>query len=153
MIKDNIKNANIYHNLSDFMKIGLDYLTNTDFSKIPDGRYEIYEDKVYANVQTYLTKDFGRFEAHRKYTDIQYIAKGEEKIGVSNVSNFAQEAPYDSKKDIVFFTGKKDFELKFVGLKENEFMILTPEDAHMPMVALNTPMRVRKVVVKVLSQA
>lgn len=149
MIKDNIKNANIYHNLSDFMKIGLDYLANTDFSDLPDGKYEIYEDKVYANVQTYLTKDFGKFEAHRKYTDIQYIAKGEEKIGVSAVSNFAQDTPYDSEKDIVFFTGKKDFELKFIGLKEKEFMILTPEDAHMPMVTLNDPTTVKKVVVKV----
>lgn len=150
MIKDNIKNANIYHNLSDYIKIGLDYLANTDFSTVAEGRYEIYEDKVYANVQTYLTKDVGKFEAHKKYTDIQFLAKGKEKIGVSNVENFAPTIPYDSEKDIVFLTGKKDFELKFVELKENEFVILPPEDAHMPMVALDTPMNVKKVVVKVL---
>lgn len=149
MIKDNIKNANIYHNLSDFMKIGLDYLTNTDFSNLADGRYEIYEDKVYANVQTYLTKDVGKFEAHKKYADIQYIAKGKEKIGVSDVTNFAEAEPYNSEKDIVFLNGKKDFEIKFVELKENEFVILPPQDAHMPMIALGTPTNVKKVVVKV----
>lgn len=149
MLKDNIKNANIYHNLSDFMKIGLDYLANTDFSILPDGKYEIYEDKVYANVQTYLTKDAGKFEAHRKYIDIQYIAQGEEKIGVSNISNFAQSMPYDTEKDIVFLTGKKDFELKFIELKEKEFVILSPEDAHMPMITFNSPITVKKVVVKV----
>lgn len=152
MIKDNIKNANIYHNLSEFIKIGLNYLENTDFSKVSNGRYEILEDKVYANVQDYISKPEheGKFEAHKRYIDIQYIVKGEEKIGVSDILNFEEATVYESEKDIIFLTPKIDSKVEFIELKEKEFMILTPQDAHMPMITIDQPCYVKKVVVKVL---
>lgn len=150
MIKDNIQKAENYYNLSNGIKTGLEYLQNTDFSTVENGKYEISEN-VYANVQEYISKpqDEGRFEAHEKYIDIQYIVKGEEKIGVCDVSNFIEETPYNVEKDIVFLKEKSSNKSEFFHLKEEEFMILYPQDAHMPSISSKTQSHVKKVVVKV----
>lgn len=41
MIVDTIKNRNIYSAISPRIKKGLEYLANTDFSKMEPGRYEL----------------------------------------------------------------------------------------------------------------
>lgn len=131
------------------MELGLKYLQDTDFSKTENGKYEILEDKVFAIVQEYTSKPITecKFEAHKKYIDIQYIVKGEEKIGVSDLSDFKELTPYNEEKDIIFLSSDKKAE--FIKLQEKEFMILTPEDAHMPSIAEGKPNYVKKVVVKV----
>ena len=151
MKKDNIQNTEKICNLSELINIGLNYLEKSDFSNIENGRYEILGDKVFASVQDYLSKpkESAKFEAHRKYIDIQYIVKGEEQIGVCNISNFNDFTPYDSEKDIVFLTPINENKAEFIRLKEKEFMILMPQDAHMPSIAIDKPSYVKKVVVKV----
>jgi len=152
MIKDNIKNANLYYNVSKQLEIGLKYLENTDFSHVENGKYEISGKDVYAIVQDYFSKpkDTCKFEAHKKYTDIQYIVKGGEQMGVSEVDNFTDLITYDKEKDIVFLTQKDGVNPTFINMCENEFIIFTPKDAHMPSVAIEHAAYVKKVVVKVL---
>lgn len=143
--------SNKNHNdLSENVKLGLEYLKNTDFSTIENGKYEILGNKVFAIVQDYTSKILaeGKFEAHKKYTDIQYIIKGEEQIGISDIENFTQATEYDSEKDIVFLNPKLGVSPEFIHLKEKEFAIFTPNDAHMPSIAFGAPSYVRKVVVK-----
>lgn len=155
MIKDNIKNAKKYYELSKELQMGLEYLEKTDFSKIQDGRYEILGDDVFVIVQTYIPKsiDEGIFEAHKKYIDIQFIVEGEEQIGVANIENFNDAAPYSEEKDITFFS--EDCQSSFINLKANEFAIFTPNDAHMPSILVSSSENnnmgnsyVKKVVVK-----
>lgn len=151
MIKDNIKKANLYYNLSPNIKAGLKYLENTDFSALPDGKYEI-TDGVYAIVQSYEPKQLeqGKFESHRKYTDIQFLIEGTEKMGFAPTADFTQETAYDSEKDIVFLTPLKNCEQNFIEVMAGEFVIFTPQDAHMPSIAVKTGTKVRKIVVKAL---
>lgn len=151
MKKDNIKNANLYYNLSKNLELGLKYLADTDFSVLDDGKYEISGKNVYAIVQSYDSKPLkeGKFEAHRKYIDIQFVIKGEEQMGVANVDDFINATEYDEEKDIVFLTPKKDCKQEFLKVAQNEFVIFEPSDAHMPSIALNEPSFVKKVVVKV----
>lgn len=144
-------NKNTY-NLTERVKLGLDYLENTDFSIVENGKYEILDNEVFAIVQDYTSKPLaeGKFEAHRKYTDIQYIIEGEEQIGVSDIRNFTESTQYDSEKDIIFLTPKANITPEVIILKEKEFAVFTPNDAHMPSIAVKTANFVRKVVVKVL---
>ena len=58
----------------------IEIIKNTNFNDIPDGRLE-YPNGIWANLQTYYTKEDALFEAHRKYIDIQFILAGQEKIG------------------------------------------------------------------------
>jgi biofilm protein TabA len=64
---------------------GLEYIKQTDFSRIKNGKYEIdgTKVKVYAMVQEYRTapKDSRPPEAHLKYIDIQYVLEGIDVIG------------------------------------------------------------------------
>lgn len=152
MIKDNIQNADKYFSLSERIKLGLEYLKNTDLTALEDGRHEILGNQVYVNIQNYVSKEEvdAKFEAHKNYIDIQYIIDGEERIGVSNVDNFQPLSEYDSEKDIVFLKRNTSDIGNFVNLRSNEFVILNPQDAHMPSVAVNSPSNVKKAVVKVL---
>lgn len=152
MIKDNIKNSAKYYNLSERIKIGLKYLKNTDFNNVENGKYEISGDEIYVMIQDYDSKPIeqGRFEAHKKYIDIQYVIEGQEQIGAGNIEKFLAITEYDEDKDIVFLTQKTNANPEFIELQENEFAIFTPEDAHMPCIAVNEPSYVRKAVVKVL---
>jgi len=151
MIKDNIKNANLYYNLSKRIEAGLKYLENTDFSTVECGKYEILGNEVYAIVQDYSSKSKceGKFEAHRKYIDIQYVIKGAEQMGCSDVENFTDATDYSVEKDIVFLEPKTDFSQGFITVKEKEFVIFYPDDAHMPSIAIDRPSYVKKGVIKV----
>ena len=98
-------------------------------------------------VQTYDTKprSAGRWEAHKRYIDIQFIVEGEEVMGVAPVSELTEKTPFDPAKDVGFFDGTG----QFFTMRAGEFAILYPHDAHMPQIAPGEPAYVRKVVVKV----
>lgn len=152
MIKDNIENYKIYSNLSYGIKLGLEYLKDTDFSKVENGKYLLNDEIVYANVQDYTSKKLeeGKFEAHRNYIDIQYIVEGEEQIGVGDISNYESFIKYEEANDIEFLNPKDENFSTFVRLKAGDFAILYPHDAHMPQIAINDNQKyVKKVVIKV----
>ena len=89
------------------MRAAFDYLRRTDFSKTPDGRQEIDGDRVYAIVQRYRSKPSteAKWEAHRRYLDVQYIAEGVERIGYAPLKDgLAVEHDYDSQKDYVLLS-------------------------------------------------
>lgn len=51
----------------------VEFLKENDLMKLAEGRHEVTGDGVYANVQTYLTKDTAPFENHRRYIDVQCV--------------------------------------------------------------------------------
>ena len=148
MIKDKIVNAKTYYPLSENIKKGFEWLNSTDLDNIPDGKYYIDGDNLYANVQTYETKEDADYEAHRKYIDIQYVIRGKEYIGVTDINNCKTCKIYDLEKDIEFF--KCDNEPPYQLLGESEFILLYPHDAHKPSINPKVKQTVKKVVVKVL---
>lgn len=129
---------------------GLEYLKNTDFSKLEPGKYEIEGSTIYALVQHNQTapKLERKVEAHRKYIDIQYLSSGEEIIGFA-LSNPANEVSEDllEQKDAIFFKTAKD-ETDLV-LTKGMYAILFPTDLHRPGCTYHNSLAVTKVVVKV----
>ncbi|MCR5266669.1 MAG: YhcH/YjgK/YiaL family protein [Cyanobacteria bacterium RUI128] len=143
MIKDrieNYKNAKVEDNIFK----GLEFVVKTDFSKLEDGKH-IISDNMYVNIQTYETKEDADFEAHRLYADIQYIISGEEKIGVTDYSNCTTSVKYSKDADIEFLKGEGTYH----NMKQGDFMILYPQDAHKPSISADSKTEVRKAVVKV----
>lgn len=127
----------------------LDFLRETDFRALPDGRYDIDGDRCYAKLAHYTTKQAEEcyLEAHRCYADIQYMVEGEEYIEVCPLGpDLVVHTPYDVARDILFFEGlvpKTSFPLT-----TGDFLILLPQDVHRPGVAVEAPGPVVKVVVK-----
>jgi YhcH/YjgK/YiaL family protein len=148
MIADVLKNRQIYSPISPRIKTALEYISKTDFSSMEPGRYELDGSNMFALVQAYdsIPKDLGKWECHKNYIDIQYIAEGVEQIGCNNIDQMKVTTEYNPEKDIAFLSGEGDF----VTYSKGSYGIFFPEDAHMPKIALNnTPAKVKKVVVKI----
>ena len=143
MLIDHINNASHYDKLSPRIQRAFDYIRQTDLLNIDCGRYEIEGEKLFVIVQEYVTKPVqeGRWESHRRYIDLQYVIRGIERIGYANLSRLSL-GEYDANKDISFHSGNGDF----LTLPEGTFMLLLPEDAHMPGIALDGPAMVKKAV-------
>ena len=146
MIKDNINNAKTYYGISENLKKGFEWIKNNNLADLPDGKYEI-SNEIYANIQSYLTKDDAPYEAHRDYIDIQYMIKGEELSGITNYSNCSTTEPYNKEKDIEFL--KCNTNEEFNKIKEGEFFVFFPQDAHKPAIKISESKNVKKVIVKV----
>jgi YhcH/YjgK/YiaL family protein len=130
---------------------GLEYIQNADLNSLAPGKYEIDGKNVFVLISEYNTepKQQRKAEAHKKYIDIQYIAKGEENIGHSFLApdNEVLEDRLEEKDAIFYKTVQKEVDLY---LNEGTYGIFFPEDVHRPCCAVGEPAPVRKVVVKIL---
>lgn len=126
------------------------FLRRPDLAALPDGRYEL-PGGAFANVERYETRPMPeagpRFEAHRLYTDVQYIVSGAETIGVAPLAELSVEEPYDPARDICFGSVPEG-RWEPAELEAGELAVLSPADAHAPKMAAGAPAPVMKVVVK-----
>ena len=146
MIKDSISRAEKYYGISKNLKKGFEWIKNNDLKSMPDGRYQIDEGN-YANLQSYLTKDDAPYEAHRDYIDIQYMVEGEELSGRVDYEDCSTKEDYNKEKDIEFL--KPNVEEEIFKIKEGEFFVFFPHDAHKPAIKITENKNVKKVIVKV----
>jgi biofilm protein TabA len=146
MVTDHISRTHIYAPLGARFQRAFAFLERNDLTALPAGTHELDGQRVYALVQDYQTKraDEGRWEAHRKYIDVQFIVSGRERFGFAPVKRMAA-GPYDEAKDMERPGG----EGAFTELRAGEFMILWPGEPHMPGMAIGDPAAVRKIVVKI----
>lgn len=147
MIFDNINNCKKYQILNSHFEKAFSFLMREDLDSLALGRYDIDGDDVYAIVQEYETKDLAdaKYEAHRKYIDIQYLIEGTENMGYSQMDKLNVFLPYNEENDFMVLIG----EPKLILYDPKEFFVLFPEDAHMPGVLHGKKEKVKKVVIKV----
>jgi YhcH/YjgK/YiaL family protein len=148
MILDRLENADAHKTLSPEVALAFDYLRRTDLSQLANGRHDIDGDRVYAIVQRYVPKPpkEGKWEAHQKYLDIQYMASGSERMGHAPLrAGLPVERPYDPQGDAALY----HVDGKLFVVPEGSFAIFAPEDIHSPGLALEVSGgEVCKVVVK-----
>jgi biofilm protein TabA len=128
----------------------IEFLRLRDVRNLPDGTVEIDGSNVYAIIQRYETANAGmpKFEYHRKYLDIQFIADGEEIIGWTPAESIDVTEEYSQEKDICFGTARSG-KWTPVYLSAGQLAILYPEDGHAPRLAAGAPVKVMKIVIKV----
>ncbi|MHB8969865.1 MAG: YhcH/YjgK/YiaL family protein [Pirellulaceae bacterium] len=150
MILDRLDHASMYRALGADIARAFDYLQQTNFRDVPDGRYELDGERLFALVLRYPPKplDQAMWEAHRRYLDIQYVVAGSERMGYTSLCDeLPVRQPYDPQKDIVFFEAAGDW----VEVPAGSFAIFAPHDVHAPGLAAKRPeasAQVCKVVVK-----
>lgn len=146
MILDRIENAALYFPLHPRFKQAFEYLSQINIHTIPAGRHEVDGDAIYVLVQEYITKkkSEGKWEAHRRYIDLQYVVQGTEGMGYANIHHL-QQGEYILEKDFLPLFG----EGQQVELRSGYFVLLFPEDAHMPSMALGESKPARKIVFKI----
>lgn len=120
------------------------FLETADFAALPLGRHEIDGDKVFVNIQEYVQqeKEPG-YEAHDRYADIQLVLRGSERF------RWGAGTPGPLTGDFRPVTGVERF-VEFT-LRENQFVIFLPGEAHAPGLPEGPAAFCRKAVVKVLA--
>jgi YhcH/YjgK/YiaL family protein len=148
MIIDQLKNADLYKNLNPGIAFALQYLQQTDLSQIAPGKYALQGDEVFMIVQEYdtLNEAGEQMEAHRNYTDVQYMIKGQEKVGLAQFKDQSIAKAYDEQEDYLQVSNPPDF---YCTLQEGCFMVFFPGDLHAPCLQLAEKERVKKAVIKV----
>ncbi len=125
------------------------FLKNSDLTKMEPKRYDIDGDKLYAIISEAMTKneEDTKFEAHRKYIDIQHVISGAEQMSITPIADKQDElVAYDPARDIEFLTVKATSSFEAT---PDKLFIFFPSDIHRPSVKIGENKMVRKVVVKV----
>ncbi|MDC1221741.1 YhcH/YjgK/YiaL family protein [Salibacteraceae bacterium] len=147
MIKDKIENQHLYRGISERINQAFDFILNTDLKSAEVGRYAIDGDTVTAVVSEYETREMSdcKQEAHYKYIDVQYMIKGNERMGLTSLRD---QKPYETNldRDYSFY----DEPIESIEFEEGSFMVLFPDDIHMPGIKYGESEGIKKVVVKVL---
>lgn len=147
MIIDLLANAHQYEGLGPRIRQAFDFLRQTDLAALPPGVHELDGQALYVNVQAFTTRPLaeGRWEAHRRYLDLHCVFEGAERIGYAPAGSLTPGA-YDAARDFMLLTGEAG---ALVPVTPGSFLLLWPDEAHMPGLAVDDPARIRKVVVKI----
>ena len=148
MIIDSLSNAKQYYGISERVEKAFKYLQGEDLAKLEIGKYEIDGKNIFATVYEYKPKNIeqGKWEAHKKYLDIQFVICGKEKMGYASINEMKISSEYNEEKDILFLEGEGDY----LSVNEGTFALFAPDDAHMPGIEAGKGQNVKKIVVKVL---
>ena len=149
MVLDILANAARYESLNSRFAKAFAWLRTMDGTQ-ELGRHDIDGDHCFALVQTYESKPIekAKFEAHRKYIDIQFIHSGRETILWAPLDTMKEETmAYSDEKDAALW--KLTADTTPLHVSAGHFAILWPQDAHAPCIEWDKPEQVFKVVIKV----
>ena len=128
----------------------LDFLRSTDFRNLEPGVVEIDGKNIFAQVIDLTTRDVAenRPEVHRRYLDIQFLAWGEEKIGIAiDTGNNQISESLLEQRDIIFYQDSEHE--SFIEMIPVSYAIFFPQDVHRPACHKTVATAIRKIVVKV----
>ena len=150
MIVDKIEHLPQYQLFrEDELDFILDFCRKAVEEDIEEGRADFYGGGLYALVQIYDTRkrEESVMEAHREYLDLQYIAEGEEYFYIHETSECKVKEDMTPEKDVIFLEcGEPDVRVK---AKKGMFVLLFPQDSHMPCIQTGRKEKVKKIVFKI----
>ncbi len=146
MICDTLENSQIYAKLSPGLEKAFAFLNSNNLAVLEPGRMDLEGNSIYVMVQEYTSKpeSEGKWEAHKRYIDVQYIISGTELIGFA-LLNTMKLGEYNPEKDFQAMTGSG----QMLKLTAGDFAVFFPQDAHMPGLEDGERALVKKVVVKI----
>lgn len=148
MIFGNISYSDVYCKMSVHIQKFVEYINKTDLTGFSKGIYEIEGKDFFVNIVEYNLKneEDGFWEAHREYLDIHFIIDGSERIKLNFIDNL-QINNYEKESDFVSFkNGDSNF---YVDLKNGDFLICFPHDAHMTALKIKEDDYVKKAIFKI----
>ena len=113
------------------------------------GRYELQGDNIFMNVMQFATQspEQKKAELHREYIDIQVLLSGEERIlfGMTDSARHCEEMHVEDDYQLCSQIADE----QAMVLKPGKFVIFMPGEPHKPGCVVQTPMDIKKVVIKV----
>lgn len=132
------------------LRKAIDFLAQTDFSKLEARKYPIEGDKMFALLMEITTKSRSEqpAEKHERFLDIHYLVEGTETIGWGAQSEQTQPIQlFDPENDFAIFDDvTNETELRLI---PGMYVVFFPEDIHRPGLSGISPVSARKVVLKI----
>lgn len=131
------------------LKVVFDFLNSKKNEELEVGKIYIEGTELFGSYGEYESHAFegAKFEAHRKYIDLQFLLEGKEAIAVCDLEKLQVTDDYDEENDFLLGLCQDGYDL--VEMKAGDFLLLFPEDAHMPGVSLDKATDNKKIVVKI----
>ena len=129
----------------------LKLMENLEKGVFEAGKFPL-EDGCFVNVQEYTSKlrQNAKYEAHKRFIDIQVVLEGAELIAVETLDTmygYPVITEYNEEKDVELYTPNCDGIDKL--LNAGDFLIIPPKDAHAPGICVNEQMTIKKAIFKV----
>lgn len=124
-----------------------DYANTHDLLSYENGCHEIDGKRLFVNIVEYTTTTPKQrfWEAHRQYLDLHFMLSGTEQIDFNFIANMEQKA-YEEKDDFLPLDGDKNCS---VILRDKDFLICFPNDAHRTAIQVNQPETIKKAIFKI----
>jgi len=147
MILDSLKSSVRYEALGPRFARAFQWLRTVDPHTLPDGRTDLEGSSLYAVVYRDQTKALGKtkWEAHRRYADIQAIFEGREAMFWESLDR-TEAGDYVEENDFLPVEVESWVDLE---IPAGQFVVFFPEDAHRPNIEIPGVEPVVKIVVKV----
>jgi YhcH/YjgK/YiaL family protein len=150
MILDQCDSLNRYVGLGPNFETAVRFLSERALDSFVPGKLAIDGEKVYATVrEADLTDRPERWEAHRRYADIQILLEGREAILYAPDEAPQPSVPYNPDKDVEFYEGVQGMRCP---LKRGDFIVFFPGELHAPDRPDGASGNSKKLVVKVLAE-
>lgn len=123
------------------------FLATEDLAALPLGKTDIVPGRLSLTVSEYTPREAAKvgFESHRKFVDLQYVLRGNEKMGVGY--NAAVKKEYNPQRDVAWWAPEK---VEYYPATPATFFLFFPADQHQPSVlADGDPIPSRKLVFKI----
>ncbi|MWV43886.1 DUF386 family protein [Paenibacillus sp. HJL G12] len=131
------------------LRKAVDFLQDTDFGLLEEGKYSIWGQDMFAIISRIQTKpaSMQSAEKHECFLDIHYVIEGEELIGWQLQNE--QTAPSESNPEEDYSLYTELEQESMIRLTQGMYTVLLPEDIHRPGLTETEPSEVRKVVIKI----
>lgn len=146
---DPVEFARQYQKNKDAWDKAFKFLNDKNLDTLSAGKYAIDGTNVFATITDVPSKEFDQsaWESHRNYIDLQYVIRGNEKIGVAPIASATVTKPYDAGRDAANYNA----EGKYYTASPGEFFLFFPGDAHRPNIKAEgyETVKVKKLVIKI----
>jgi biofilm protein TabA len=143
--------AKQYHLNKPAWDLAFAWLRENDLATVAVGKYVLDS----ANVTVTVTDgpsvrafEKTKWEGHSQKIDLQYIVRGQEKMGIAPLSKAMVVVPYNAKKDNGFYSFK-DEDSHYIVAQPGRFLLFFPSDAHRPNIKVEGCDTVKKIVFKI----
>ncbi|MDD4921467.1 MAG: YhcH/YjgK/YiaL family protein [Bacteroidales bacterium] len=143
--------AKQYHKNKASWDLAFKWLKDNNPETVAPGKYVLDGTNVTVNVTdaaSTMAFEKTKWEGHCKYIDIQYIARGKEKMGIAPIAKAVVVTPYNPANDCGFYNIAES-DSKYIVAKPGTFLIFFPSDAHRPNIKVDGNDQVKKIVFKI----
>lgn len=123
------------------------FMSTNDLNELAIGEHQIVQGRCWATVSEYIPKtvDKGNIESHKKFIDLQYVLRGNEKMGLAK--NVTVKREYNPDRDVAFWNSD---DITYYPATPQVFFLFFPCDIHQPSVQADGDIvQSRKVVIKI----